>query len=116
MINEPKEKGESFFSTHAKNSVTGQISLTVKLVLDNIVERLEKEEHEVMVLRRREQEPAGGEGLQQVEQFIGCHHGQALQVGRHCRRGRNNKRTTVKLNKGKLWQVFSFDSVANELF
>lgn len=39
-----------------------------------------------MVLRRGEQEPAGGEGLQQVEQFIGSHHGEALQVGRHCHR------------------------------
>lgn len=59
---------------------------TIKLVLDNVVESLEKEEHEVVVLRRREQEPAGGESLQQVEQFIGRHHGQTLQVRGHCRR------------------------------
>lgn len=55
-----------------------QLTLTVKLILDNIVESLEKEEHKVMVLGDRVQEPAGGEGLQQVEQLIGCHHGQAL--------------------------------------
>ncbi len=72
-----------------QNSVTCQLSLTVKLVLDDIVESLEKKEHKVMVLGCREQEPAGGEGFQQVEQFIGCHHGQALQIGRHCRRRRN---------------------------
>lgn len=63
-----------------------RLSLTVKLVLDDIVKSLKKEKYKVMVLRRREQEPAGGEGLQQVEQFVGCHHGQALQVGRDCRK------------------------------
>lgn len=44
-----------------------QVSLTVKLVLDDVVESLKKEEHKMMILGRREQEPAGGEGLQQVE-------------------------------------------------
>lgn len=38
--------------------------LTIELVLDDVVERLEEEEDQVMVLRRGEQEPAGGEGLQ----------------------------------------------------
>lgn len=84
-----------FTSIQAKNSVTCQLSLTIKLVLDNIVESLKKKEYKVMVLGCREQEPAGGESLQQVEQFIGCHHGQALQIGRHCRIRRNVKKMIV---------------------
>lgn len=60
--------------------------LTVKLVLDDIVESLEEEEDEVVVLGCRKQEPGGGEGLQQMEQFIGGHHRKALQVRRHCRK------------------------------
>lgn len=52
--------------------------LTIKLVLDYVVKSLQEEEDQVMVLRRGEQEPAGGEGLKQVEQFIGSHHGEAL--------------------------------------
>lgn len=84
-----KKKGKIFRFTRAQSFVKSQIIFTVKLVLDYIVESLKKEEHKVMVLGCREQEPAGGEGLQQVEQFIGCHHGQALQVRRHCRRRRN---------------------------
>lgn len=51
-----------------------QLSLTIKLVLDNVVESLEKEKNQVMVLSCREQEPGGGKGLQQVEQFISCYH------------------------------------------
>lgn len=61
-----------------------QLRLTIKLVLNDIVESLEEEEDEVVVLGCREQEPGGGEGLQQMQQFIGGHHGKALQVRRHC--------------------------------
>lgn len=64
-------------------SVTCQTPLTIKLVLDDIVKSLEQKEYEVVVLGCREQEPAGGEGLQQVEQFIGGDHGQAFQIGRY---------------------------------
>lgn len=79
--------------------------LTIELVLDYVVESLQEEEDQVMVLRRREQEPAGGEGLQQVEQFVGSHHGEALQVGRHYHREEKPKnyrltglvRVTVKI-------------------
>lgn len=62
-----------------------QVQPTVKLVLDDIVERFEKEEDQMVVLGCREQEPGGGEGLQQVEQLVGSHHRKALQVRRHCR-------------------------------
>lgn len=58
---------------------------TIKLVLDYIIESLEEEEDKVVVLGGGEEEPAGGEGLQQVEQFVGSHHGEALQVRRHCK-------------------------------
>lgn len=43
------------------------IQLTIKLVLDNVVESLKKEEDKVVVLNGGEQKPGGGEGLQQVE-------------------------------------------------
>lgn len=85
------QKKERFSDSHKPRVLLNlRFFFTVKLVLDYIVESLEKEEYKVMVLGCREQEPAGGEGLQQVEQFIGCHHGQALQVRRHCRRRRRN--------------------------
>ena len=61
--------------------------LTVKLVLDDVVEDLQEEEDQVVVLGGREEEPGGGEGLQQVQQLVGGHHGQALEVGGHCRGG-----------------------------
>lgn len=61
--------------------------LTVKLVLDDVVEDLQEEEDQVVVLGGREEEPGGGEGLQQVQQLVGSHHGQALEVGGHCRGG-----------------------------
>ncbi|KAG7275869.1 LOW QUALITY PROTEIN: hypothetical protein CRUP_033282 [Coryphaenoides rupestris] len=41
---------------------------------------LKQEEDQVVVLDGGEEEPGGGEGLQQVEQFVGRHHGQALQI------------------------------------
>lgn len=63
-----------------------RLQLAIKLVLDDIVERFEKEKDEMVVLGCREQEPGGGEGLQQVEQFVGSHHRKALQVRRHCRK------------------------------
>lgn len=54
-----------------------------------------------MVLGCREQEPAGREGLQQVEQFIGSHHGQALQVWRNLRWRRNIKQVVLQLLQQK---------------
>lgn len=41
----------------------------------------------MVVLGSGEEEPGGGEGLQQVQQLIGSYHGQALEVGGHCRGG-----------------------------
>lgn len=38
----------------------------------------------MVVLGGGEEEPVGGEGFQEVEQLVSCHHGQTLQVGRHC--------------------------------
>lgn len=61
--------------------------LTIKLVLDDVVEDLQEEEDQMVVLGSREEEPGGGEGLQQVQQLVGGHHGQALEVGGHCRGG-----------------------------
>lgn len=49
------------------NIDNSEFPLTIKLVLDDIVESLKKEEHKVVVLGCREQEPACGESLQQVE-------------------------------------------------
>lgn len=57
--------------------------LTVKLVLDNVIKSLQQKEDQVMVLSSREQEPVGGEGFQKMEELIGCHHGQTLQVRGH---------------------------------
>ena len=59
--------------------------LTIKLVLNDVVEDFQEEEDQVVVLRGGEEEPGGGEGLQQVQQLVGSHHGQALEVGRHYR-------------------------------
>ncbi|MPC85392.1 hypothetical protein E2C01_080164 [Portunus trituberculatus] len=53
---------------------------TIKLVLDDVVERLEEEEDKVVVVRGREQEPGSGECLQQVQQLVGRHHGHSLDV------------------------------------
>lgn len=61
--------------------------LTIKLVLDNVVEDLQKEEDQMVVLRCREEEPGGREGLEQMQELVGSHHGQALEVGRHCKGG-----------------------------
>ena len=61
--------------------------LTIKLVLNDVVEDFQEEEDQVVVLRGGEEEPGGGEGLQQVQQLVGGHHGQALEVGRHYRGG-----------------------------
>ena len=58
-------------------------SLTIELVLDDVVEDLEEVEDEVVVGRLGEEEPLGGEGLHQVHQPRTRHHRQALQVGRH---------------------------------
>lgn len=68
-----------------KEQPTKQLEPTIKLVLDDVVESFQKEEDEVVVLGRGEQEPGGGEGLQQVEKLVGGHHRKALQVRRHCR-------------------------------
>lgn len=57
--------------------------LTIKLVLDNIIKGLQQKEGQVVVLSSGEQEPVGGEGFQKMQEFIGCHHGQTLQVRRH---------------------------------
>lgn len=70
-----------------------QLLLTIKLVLDNIVESLKKKENQVMVLGCREQEPAGRKGFQQVEQFISCYHGEALQVWGHLEQSTGNIQT-----------------------
>lgn len=56
-------------------------SLTIKLILDDVVENLEQEENQVVVLGGGEEEPGGGESLQEVEQLVGRDHGQALQIG-----------------------------------
>lgn len=49
--------------------------LTVKLILDDIVEDLQKEENQVMVLGGGEEETGCGEDLQEMEQLVCCHHG-----------------------------------------
>ena len=69
----------------ARHPAATQRTLTVKLVLDDVVEGLKQEKDQVVVLGGREEEPIGGKGLQEMEQLIGCHHGQALQIGGHCR-------------------------------
>lgn len=60
-----------------------QISLTIKLILDDVVKNFQQKENQVMVERRGEQKPAAGENLQQVQQFVSGHHRQTLQVRRH---------------------------------
>lgn len=54
--------------------------LTIKLILDDVVEDLQQEEDKVMVLWGGEDEPRGGESLQEVEQLVGRHHRQTLKV------------------------------------
>lgn len=41
--------------------------LTIKLVLNYVVENFQQEENEMMVLDSREQEPGGGESLQEMQ-------------------------------------------------
>lgn len=69
--------------------------LTIKLVLDDVVEDLQEEEDQVMVLGGGEEEPGCGEGLQEVEQLVRRHHGQTLQIGRDC----SPKKTQNKTKK-----------------
>lgn len=44
--------------------------LTIKLVLDDVVEDFQEEEDQVVVLGGRKEEPGGGEGLKQVQQLV----------------------------------------------
>lgn len=54
--------------------------LTIKLILDDVVEDFQQIESQVVVLGQGEEEPGCGEGLQQVEQLVGRHHGQTLEI------------------------------------
>ena len=47
-----------------------------------IVQHLEKEEHQLVVGLVSEEEPGGGEGLDQVQELAGGRHGEGLDVGR----------------------------------
>lgn len=60
-----------------------QIGVAVKLILNDIVEYLEQEEHEMMVGRCGEQEPRCTKGLQQMEKFHSSDHRQGFQIRRH---------------------------------
>jgi len=73
------------------------LSLTVELVLDDVVEDLQQEEDEVVVLPRGEEEPGRGEGLQEVQQLVGRQHGEALQVRRDWRRSTGRTSDTETL-------------------
>lgn len=42
------------------------VDLTIKLVLNDIIEGLQQEESQMVVLRCRKQEPVGGERLQEM--------------------------------------------------
>ena len=59
-----------------------EVSVAIELVLDDVVEDLEKEEDQVVVGGRGEEEPRCGEGLQEMEQLAGGDHGHGLDVGR----------------------------------
>lgn len=54
--------------------------LTIELILDDVVEDLQQEENQVMVLVGGEEEAGRGKSLQEVQQLVGCDHGQALQI------------------------------------
>lgn len=71
----------------------GVDGLTIKLILDDVVEDLQEEEDQVMLLGGGEEEPGSGEGLQEVEQLGSRYHGQTLQVGRNC--GAQKKKTKL---------------------
>ncbi len=58
--------------------------LTIKLILNDVVEDFEQEENEVVVGRAGVQEPRRAERLQQVQQLRARYHAQRLQVRRHC--------------------------------
>ena len=47
-----------------------------------IVQHFEKEEHQLVVVLVGEEEPGGGEGLDQVQELAGGRHGEGLDVGR----------------------------------
>ena len=57
--------------------------LTIKLILNDIVECLEEVEDEVVVGGFGVEEPRGREGLHQVKETSACDHGEGLQVWRH---------------------------------
>lgn len=59
------------------------VDLTVKLVLNDIIEGLQQEEDQMVVLRCRKQEPVCGERLQEMKELVGRNHRKTFQVGRH---------------------------------
>lgn len=63
--------------------MNASVDLTIKLVLNDIIEGLQQEEDQVVILRCRKQEPGGGERLQEMQELVGRNHGKTLQVGRH---------------------------------
>ena len=60
-----------------------QVGVTVKLVLDDVVQHLKQEEHQVVVGLVRQQEPGSGECFHKMNQLAGCCHGHGLQVWRY---------------------------------
>lgn len=59
------------------------VDLTIKLVLNDVIEGLQQEEGQMVVLRSRKQEPVCGERLQEMQELVGRNHGKTLQVRRH---------------------------------
>lgn len=60
-----------------------QVSVSIELVLDNIVEDLEKEEDKVVISMICKQEPRCRERLKKVHKFTRRNHTHLFQVGRN---------------------------------
>lgn len=77
-----------FFKTQlTRQLLTVNLSrITIKLVLNDVVENFQKKKHQVMIVRSGKQEPRRAERLQKMEQLRAGHHGQRLQIRGYCRK------------------------------
>lgn len=57
-----------------------EVGIAVELVLNDVVEDLQQEEHQVVVRRRAEQEPRRTERLQQMQKLDGGDHRKGLEI------------------------------------
>ena len=58
-----------------------QVVVSVKLVLDNVVQHLKQEKHQIMICLIGNEEPGSGECFNKMDQFASRSHGNGLHIG-----------------------------------